>query len=494
MKAKKLVGLIALLAAVLTAAAGCGGNTEPVSSAPGASTQSTASAQTGAPQETGGAPVSGETTAPSQSGPAATTKTKAQTVQTTKANGFIIGSGNGTGVTSPNADIPGLPPLSSKVTNKTVRYLTHVYPDSSNKNITNLLISQYGLTIKHITVPYDSKLTRLIQMIAAGDSPDLIGMDEGYLTLLANNLAQSAEPYVDFSDKIWDDVRSLQEARKWKGEVYEVISHAVPSRMFFYNPKMFQQQGLQTPLYYYDKGEWDWDCMIDLAKKLTLDLNNDGITDQWGFGGESLEFMVMGAVNESFIKVDASGSVQNNLRSTNLAKAMNMLSDIQLKEKIYAPEASFNKLMNNQMAMGYYGAWNIETVSGAADRVKAGQLAFVPAPSAPGMKNYNFPLYESSFIPVGAKNPYGAAAYLTYMHYAENVERDNTIWSKDMLRVYDDACKNLMTSVTNRDVQSVSSIEWSVAGELRQGKSWSSVLETYSPKLDAAIAQLPKTK
>lgn len=511
MNTKKLLALLMAVLFVATAMVGCNQTPEDVDTNDTTTTVSTTTGTTaGTSEGDGDMTTTASTTAasdkddaqtttkaPSSSAPkktTAATKPKTTTSTTKKVDGFSSGGNTGDKVTLGFKEIKNLPKLSSKVKDKNVTFLTHAYPDSKNHNALTVQVPQYDLTLHYVVVPYANKLTRLIQMNAAGDTPDLIGMDETYLTLLANNLTQSAEPYIDFSDKVWDDVRSKHNARKWKGQIHEVIQHATPSRYFFFNAKMFKAQGLKTPVEYYKKGDWTWSRFLDLAKKLTLDLNNDGITDQWGFGGESLQFLTMGAVNESFIKMDKNGKILNNMKSAGLAKAMNMLGDLQTKQKSFNASASFNSLLNNQIAMGYFGMWNISTVSGAEERVINGTLGVVPAPRAEGMKkHYNFPLYESQFILKGAKNPYAAGAYLTYMHYAEDLTNEKK-YPKEWYEMVEASQTNLMTATSNRDVSAAASMEWSICGDLQNGKSWSSLVAQWSPKLDASLAQLPNNK
>ena len=114
-----------------------------------------------------------------------------------KTNGFSSGAVTGN-VISDSRKIPGLPALSSKVKNKTVKYLTHVNASSTDKSVTKRYLPQYDMTIEYITVPYENKRTKLIQMISAGNAPDLISVDEQYFTLISNNLVQPVESYVDF--------------------------------------------------------------------------------------------------------------------------------------------------------------------------------------------------------------------------------------------------------------------------------------------------------
>ncbi|WP_461247438.1 extracellular solute-binding protein, partial [Treponema sp. R6D11] len=49
----------------------------------------------------------------------------------------------------------------------------------------------------------------------------------------------------------------------------------------FFNKRLFREAGLDSNLLYdlQKKGEWTWDKFMEVAKKLTRDVNNDGITD-----------------------------------------------------------------------------------------------------------------------------------------------------------------------------------------------------------------------
>ena len=78
------------------------------------------------------------------------------------------------------------------------------------------------------------------------------------------------------------------------------------------------------------------------------------------------------------------------------------------------------------------------------------------------------------------------------MKYAEATEENTN--PKNMQKIYNDVCNNLMTAATNRDFDFASSLEWGICGDLVNGKSWSTIVEEYSPQLDASIAQLPQVK
>lgn len=52
-----------------------------------------------------------------------------------------------------------------------------------------------------------------------------------------------------------------------------------------YNATMIQDLGLEDPQALFEKGEWTWEKFAEYAKKGTRDLDNDGNTDVYGFGG-----------------------------------------------------------------------------------------------------------------------------------------------------------------------------------------------------------------
>ena len=66
------------------------------------------------------------------------------------------------------------------------------------------------------------------------------------------------------------------------------IGRSFPVGVMFWNKSMFEREGVD-PLYDdFFKGEWTWDKMIDIAKRLTKDTDGDGVTDQWGLSGTTL--------------------------------------------------------------------------------------------------------------------------------------------------------------------------------------------------------------
>lgn len=51
----------------------------------------------------------------------------------------------------------------------------------------------------------------------------------------------------------------------------------------YYYKNVFDEYALLYPDTYWEQGRWDWDAFAEVCKKVTRDLNNDGIPDQYGF-------------------------------------------------------------------------------------------------------------------------------------------------------------------------------------------------------------------
>lgn len=400
--------------------------------------------------------------------------------------------------------IEELPPLSDKVTDKTVKFLTSKVPDITGESgATSEYIKQYGITVEYITVPGDALQNRLITMVSSDNSPDLIdGSDtSASYTLVKNNLVQPVDGLIDFTASVWDNVRTPIEKAKIGGKTYRVIQHVTFANMVWYNTKMFKEMGLKDPGYYYEKDEWDMDHLIDLATKMTVDKNNDGTMDQWGFGGHDIQYMLLGATGESFVMYDANGNYKNNFKSAKVAKAMNLMQDFWFKYN-FRPDSDnneFQALMNNKLAMGYFGQWNAVTVKGADERIAAGDLSWVPAPTFKDGERVYYGTTEDRYIAAGAKNPDGAAAVLVYTEYQENRDRQirlsgksDEIATPEMVKRFVENEKYINTSPVLADLPGTSHWSEEVFKRVWAMVPWSTTVEEFSPMLDAAISNAAK--
>lgn len=70
---------------------------------------------------------------------------------------------------------------------------------------------------------------------------------------------------------------------------FEALCFSRPARMMFWNKTMFEREGIESLYDIYDRGEWTWDTFYEIARRLTKDIDGDGVYDQYGFS--SFDFM-----------------------------------------------------------------------------------------------------------------------------------------------------------------------------------------------------------
>ncbi|CUS05852.1 Extracellular solute-binding protein, family 1 [Candidatus Promineifilum breve] len=145
--------------------------------------------------------------------------------------------------------------------------------------------SQTGVdvTLTHIPSQGDYR-TRLATDFAAGTPPDVSLLS--YRRFGAFAAADQLEPlgaYLDDSDVIArDDFYPITlDSFTWGGEL-ACIPQNISSLVVYYNRDLFTAAGVPEPA-----DDWTWDDFLAAAQTLTLDLDGDGVTDQYGAGVEA---------------------------------------------------------------------------------------------------------------------------------------------------------------------------------------------------------------
>lgn len=92
-----------------------------------------------------------------------------------------------------------------------------------------------------------------------------------------------------------------------------------------FNVQLLEEYNLEDPRDLYERGEWTWDKFIEYCQVLTQDTDGDGQVDQYGYCGyeyETFEQLMMS--NGGSIAM----STTENLSSSNVAEALQMMSDM----------------------------------------------------------------------------------------------------------------------------------------------------------------------
>ena len=141
---------------------------------------------------------------------------------------------------------------------------------------------EIALELIHIPSASDYR-ARLGVDFAAGDPADVVLINyRRYAPFAQMGVLEPLAPYLRASDVISesDFFRIATEPFKWRGQLM-CIPQNISSLVVYYNRDLFDAAGLPYPT-----DEWTQDEFLQLAQALTLDLDGDGETDQYGVGIE----------------------------------------------------------------------------------------------------------------------------------------------------------------------------------------------------------------
>lgn len=143
------------------------------------------------------------------------------------------------------------------------------------------------VTVKIIMTTADEYSTKLKAAITGKQIPDVFYVDPGSVQAyvksgIIKDITKEVEATVDL-DNVWQygvDSYRFDGTLMGEGAIYAMPKDVGPFS-FGYNKTMFEAAGIPLPSV---DDPYTWDEFIDVAKKLTLDTDGDGVLDQWGTG------------------------------------------------------------------------------------------------------------------------------------------------------------------------------------------------------------------
>lgn len=147
-------------------------------------------------------------------------------------------------------------------------------------------------------------------------------------------------------------------------------SHIDPGDYLLWNKRLFQEAGLDPDLPYQlqAEGKWDWEHFEELCEKLTKDIDNDGVTDIYGFGGNDGTIMNMGIYSNGarFVDRDENGKLIDGTLNPAFEEGMNFI--VSLLQKGYCHpfldgetwDSLYTDFANGKIAMTV-GNWQIQS-------------------------------------------------------------------------------------------------------------------------------------
>ncbi|WP_305767501.1 ABC transporter substrate-binding protein [Candidatus Epulonipiscium viviparus] len=127
----------------------------------------------------------------------------------------------------------------------------------------------------------------------------------------------------DLDDPKWS--QPLREIMTVGDSVYGIAPISRPSKVLFFNKRLFEEAGLDPDLLYdlQASGDWTWDQFMEISQQVTRDTDNDGINDIYAISISSGNFTAAAVFSNggSYIAKDEDGMFYNNTMSSESLKA-----------------------------------------------------------------------------------------------------------------------------------------------------------------------------
>lgn len=165
------------------------------------------------------------------------------------------------------------------VTIKVMSFLAIDTPEVEKKIVAEFEKENPGIKVQFDAVPLSDYMTKLQTMIAGGAPPDVASLNmENLQSFAALGALADLGPLVQ-KDKydLGQYYASTLDMHSYKGKLYGLPA-SFSTVVLFYNKKLFDEAKVPYP-----DSTWNWDKMLDAAKKLTKDTNGDGKPDQFGY-------------------------------------------------------------------------------------------------------------------------------------------------------------------------------------------------------------------
>ena len=299
-----------------------------------------------------------------------------------------------------------------------------------------------GINVKWQLFDQTTYEADIAKQIVAGKGPDVIILNDKIPQIY--EIAAELPAIFNVNDGFWDP--RITEQTKFKGKSYFVNSYYSPyvptAGIVVYNKKIFNDNGLTSPVDYINQGNWSWEtfkqCMLD--------------ADKIGYYGGVLDPELMArTMGPGFMTYDAkTGKVVCNKNNEGMLKSL----------KFYA-ECREEGLVGNYL-IAQYPAGNIAMLTTDAYAIKkngylkdmaASDYGAVRMPDSYEGKacNYGGVGLRAYGIAKNAKNVDGAYYFLRYFLDIDNCNKDASIFgNKEMQKFY---TQTVLNDYRNNDLK-----------------------------------------
>lgn len=280
-------------------------------------------------------------------------------------------------------------------------------------------------------IPWENHRAVTISKLVAGNPPDILhsATSQGSVEFMNMGALTNLKPYLKKEPNFEKDfIQSTFAELNYHGLPFVQSPEAV----VFYRKDAFRKAGIPTPSV---TKPWSWDEFIKYAQKLTIDQDNDGIIDQWGFverGQSGFIFMKSTIPLIWSFGADIVKQVDNKwVSGFDDPKARQFVQyyvDMTRKHKI-RPESylgwgfaeGLRAWKDGKAAMFGVGAWFADSITQNTDLKYGEDWDIMLYPTAPGVDKFFYETLDYFHIPKASRNKDEAWKFIRWIYEKERL-------------------------------------------------------------------------
>lgn len=181
-------------------------------------------------------------------------------------------------------------------------------------------------------------INKFTAMFVAGQSPDIIEVTMSGASYAQEGFFLDLKPFIDRDPDVSADLwpKPVIDGFTLDGRIWG-LPIDINLWMNWYNVDLFEEAGLLDPNALGEK--WDWDNMVQAAKKLTTDKNGDGSAETYGVDRAYLLWQYALAVAQSGGRMFDRFLLptESRLNTPEVKRALQFVADLYLKHKVSQP-------------------------------------------------------------------------------------------------------------------------------------------------------------
>ncbi|MHB8962166.1 MAG: ABC transporter substrate-binding protein [Saccharofermentanales bacterium] len=223
---------------------------------------------------------------------------------------------------------------------KKVSFMLPVFDYSDSTKWENKVLADFKeeypeVELQTISAAIDNWMIKLRSSASSGEPVDVFQDSANNNPMYAlQGINQALNNYIDLDNPDLDMV-TMDSIFKYHGN-YHVATAGSSVCVIYYNKDIFEEEGINDPMTYYEAGNWNFDTLAQVAKQLTY---NDSTGKRFGFTC-NYPYIFFGANKTSMVKLTDDYKYELNIQDPNLALSLQVIQDAWYTSKWQGWDAS----------------------------------------------------------------------------------------------------------------------------------------------------------